>query len=445
MATTDPIIIPVKVDKKGIQKGKDDLKGLGKAGARAGKAIGVGLKAAGIGLLIGALTIVIDLFKSWQPLIDFVNIQLAKIKAVIVTVAEAIGNFFTIGFKAFTDIGDKIDENVAAAERLERATIDLVEAQILLTAESAKLRLERAKLRLISNDESAALEDRIEAQKEAIRITQELAVLEVQQATERARILRESQAIGATRRAERLELAQLEAAISDQEIKRINEQRTLLLKLGTLQKQLDTQKIADQTRINKLLARQVELLEVTTATTLKGANITGTAQARQIEGIEQIADVTTTTTDKQTLSITQLSDLASAALTSLFGDSKEAAIANTLINTFQAITKALTIGPIAGPIFAAIIGAAGLQQVAKIQSTSLGSGGGSGGSGTGGGRSFRNTVSSGGTSINRVQASGIIPSTVAPLSVVPREIVLVTEDFNNVNDAEIVTVQTATL
>jgi len=74
MATTDPIIIPVKVDKKGIQKGKDDLKGLGKAGARAGKAIGVGLKAAGIGLLIGALTIVIDLFKSWQPLIDFVNI-----------------------------------------------------------------------------------------------------------------------------------------------------------------------------------------------------------------------------------------------------------------------------------------------------------------------------------------------------------------------------------
>ena len=133
MPKTDPIIIPVKVDKKGIEKGKSDLTSLGKVGAKAGKAIGVGLKAAGIGLLIAGITTVINLFKQWQPLIDFVNIQLAKIGAIFSTITQAIGNFFTEGFSAFDGIGAKIEENIDAAERLEQATIDLAEAQILLT------------------------------------------------------------------------------------------------------------------------------------------------------------------------------------------------------------------------------------------------------------------------------------------------------------------------
>lgn len=440
MATTDPIIVPVKVDKKGIEQGKTQLTGLGRAGAKAGKAIGVGLKAAGIGLLIAGITTIIGLFKSWQPLIDFVNIQMARLGAVFSTVVEAIANFFTEGISAFDNLDDKIAANVQSAEDLEKATIALDEATIKLTATSAKLRLERAKLRIISNDESASLEDRIRAQEEAIVLTQELAVLEVQQAVERARILEGQQALGKSSREERQELATLQATIADAEIRRLNEERTLLLKLGTLQKRLDTEQIARQTEINRLLQEQNTEIVKNIGVTQAGANVTGTAQSQQIKGIKTIGEVTQITTDKQTLSTEQLAELGSAAITSLFNDSKEGAIANTIINTAQAISKALTIGPIAGPIFAGIIGAAGLKQLATIQGTNLGGGATVSTPSRGRGAS---DVSSG---FSRIAATNTNTALVAALpTAAPREIVLVTEDFNNVNDAEQVTVETATL
>ncbi len=393
MATTEKIIIPVEV--KGDKEAKTKLKGIGKAGGAAGKAIGVGLKAAGIGLLILALTTVIDLFKSWQPLIDFVNVQMAKMGAIFSTIGQAFGNFFTEGFSAFDNLGEKINTNIDAAVELEKRTIALVEAQILLTAESAKLRLERAKLRLISNDESAALVDRIAAQKEAIAITQELAVLEVKQATERAAILRGSQAIGATRRAERLELAQLEAAISDQEIKRINEERTLLLKLGVLQKQLQTENITRQTEINRLLKEQNDLIEKQIPLTQRGANITNETQGIQIEGIKTIASVEATAGDARRLGFEETAKFAQFALNELFEGSKAAAIANVFMSAREGVQKAFTLLPPFSFAYAGVIIAAAAANIAAITGVTLGGGGSASGGVPRGGGVRGGTISGG--------------------------------------------------
>jgi hypothetical protein len=66
----------------------------------------------------------------------------------------------------------------------------------------------------------------------------------------------------------------------------------------------------------------------------------------------------------------------------LFGESKELAIAQAIINTYQGATQALAQGGIYGIVLAAIVIAAGLAQVAKIESTEPATGGvGAGGAG----------------------------------------------------------------
>lgn len=65
-------------------------------------------------------------------------------------------------------------------------------------------------------------------------------------------------------------------------------------------------------------------------------------------------------------------DVANAAIglaTDLFGASKETAIASAIVNTYEGATKALAQGGIYGAVLAAIVIAAGLAQVAKIESS----------------------------------------------------------------------------
>jgi hypothetical protein len=75
----------------------------------------------------------------------------------------------------------------------------------------------------------------------------------------------------------------------------------------------------------------------------------------------------------------QLSSAIGGLIVSMFGDSKEAAIAQALINTYEGMTKALAQGGIYGGILAAIVFAAGMAQISKIRNTNIGSSGGSGG------------------------------------------------------------------
>lgn len=64
-------------------------------------------------------------------------------------------------------------------------------------------------------------------------------------------------------------------------------------------------------------------------------------------------------------------------LRDVFGDSKEIAIAQAIINTYAGATKALEQGGVYGIALAALVVASGLAQVAKIASTEPGGGTGS--------------------------------------------------------------------
>lgn len=65
----------------------------------------------------------------------------------------------------------------------------------------------------------------------------------------------------------------------------------------------------------------------------------------------------------------ELANASIALLSGVFGESKELAIAQAIINTYQGATQALAQGGIYGAVLAAVVIAAGLAQVAKIEST----------------------------------------------------------------------------
>ena len=66
-----------------------------------------------------------------------------------------------------------------------------------------------------------------------------------------------------------------------------------------------------------------------------------------------------------------LSSLQRSKNKTLFNVGKLAAIANSVVNVAQGVTKALSLGPIIGPALAASIGVAGAVQIAQIRSTTF--------------------------------------------------------------------------
>lgn len=103
----------------------------------------------------------------------------------------------------------------------------------------------------------------------------------------------------------------------------------------------------------------------------------------------------------------QLLSMTSQTLSAVFKESKGAAIAQALINTYQGITKALaTLPPPASYAAAALVAAQGFAQVASIRSTqSNGAGGGRAGIGAGSGSSGGSGGGSGGPSQQQPQGA----------------------------------------
>lgn len=101
-------------------------------------------------------------------------------------------------------------------------------------------------------------------------------------------------------------------------------------------------------------------------------------------GVLEYADNLKTLNEAGAASMDALASTTSQALTTIFTESKSAAIAAALINTYQAITKTLaTYAPPVSYVMAGLQAAMGFAQVQKIRSTSK-SGGGGGSSGSSG-------------------------------------------------------------
>lgn len=123
---------------------------------------------------------------------------------------------------------------------------------------------------------------------------------------------------------------------------------------------------------------QERLLKERHAADLTDIEAKATAERQRIE--EQAARAKLATLQG---ALSTVSSLMNSENRKMFEVGKAAAIAQSIINTYQGIGEAWKLGPILGPPMAALVGAAGFANVAAIRSQSFGGGGSAGVAGAG--------------------------------------------------------------
>ena len=188
-------------------------------------ALGTAISANPIGVVIvaigAAVTGLSAVLRRFQPVIDIIDQGLAALGATFDVLADRIGFLFgvternTLSFR----------EAAEAAIELERASQRLADQEIEQITISAQRRADFAEQRLIAADATRTDQERIDALTEAQRIQNEGIDDEIRLRTERLRILREQQALGANDRDDNREAAMLEAELINLDAQRLSQLR----------------------------------------------------------------------------------------------------------------------------------------------------------------------------------------------------------------------------
>ena len=199
-----------------------------------------------------------------QPVIDRVEIGLARLSATWSFVIDTIGSYLGIAEAP----QQSLSETIRLAGELTKANQALEESQIALTVRSAELRSESREALLLSADQTLSTEERVAALQAAGVATEELFRIQRDQLTEEVRIQTELVALTTSTREERQELADLQArliALDGEEataLKEITGQQTGLIKAQrTLVEQQEAADQAELDRIRELRQeREIDLL-----------------------------------------------------------------------------------------------------------------------------------------------------------------------------------------
>jgi len=457
--------IKLKVDSKEAVKGIDQVekgvKGVDKSakGAKTGlgamtgaaKGLGVAFKALGIGLIVAAFMKLKDIFSGnieTARMFERVTSQLSAAFDVIRDRAETfiktlikLKNPLKAFREAFTGTTAEIREETKAMAALTKQlqTVRDEERQMLVIRAKANQII--AESRLLAEDETLTMEERLVALKAAVAEEQRVAALEIETQQKKVDALQAVIDLGKSSEEDMIELENQRARLIDLQTQSVLKQKRVVTEIVTFEKQIETErkKNADaetkrkekeaadkQKKLDKDKAdadKKAELLRVEKEKELEILRTAGMSQqeleldqAKQkydklIELSEKYGLDTTVITDKynsQVLDInkkyakeeekveelTQENKRSIVAnslgqVASLLGEESKAgkalAVGQALINTYQAATAALApppvgAGPIFGPIAAAGAVAAGMANVKQILATKLPGADGGGGS-----------------------------------------------------------------
>jgi hypothetical protein len=457
--------IKLKVDSKEAVKGIDQVekgvKGVDKSakGAKTGlgamtgaaKGLGVAFKALGIGLIVAAFMKLRDIFSGnieTARMFERVTSQLSAAFDVIRDRAETfiktlikLKNPLKAFREAFTGTTAEIREETKAMAALTKQlqTVRDEERQMLVIRAKANQII--AESRLLAEDETLTMEERLVALKAAVAEEQRVAALEIETQQKKVDALQAVIDLGKSSEEDMIELENQRARLIDLQTQSVLKQKRVVTEIVTFEKQIETErkKNADaetkrkekeaadkQKQLDKDKAdadKKAEKLRVEKEKELEILRTAGMSQqeleldqAKQkydklIELSEKYGLDTTVITDKynsQVLDInkkyakeeekveelTQENKRSIVAnslgqVASLMGEeskgAKALAVGQALINTYQAATAALApppvgAGPIFGPIAAVGAVAAGMANVKQILATKLpGADGGGGG------------------------------------------------------------------
>lgn len=406
----------------GAVSGFRNLTGGIKNGVTGLKSFKVALAATGIGAILVAIGALVSYFTSTKRGAEQLKVATAALGAAfdvlrdrVSKIGGALVKFFTGDFSgaladvkdSFTGITDEIIRETKAASDLERAMNALKDEEREFTKARAATNLEISKARLLAEDDTLTVEERIDALQRAVELEQKTVDEQLRLAEERARIAREQVALGESLEEDLNRVAEAEAAVLDLQSASLRTQKRLQTELNSLRSEgIAKAKEAAQAEIDLMKAtaeantkrreEDTKTLQVKTETAEKGLIVTHTTVTDEMLATraaeEDKREQRRLTLEHflnnaellghQSLEFASLTLQAVGALSEAFTKDedkrakrsfeigKKLAIVQTIMNTAEAVGSALAKdGTFPGSRFiaAAAAGAAGAAQIATIR------------------------------------------------------------------------------
>ena len=356
--------------------------------------LGVAFKALGIGLIVAAFVKLKDIFSgNIETARQFERVS-ARLSAAFDVIRDRTENFIKAlidlknpfkAFKdAFTGTTAEIREETKAVDGLTLALQKVRDEERGMIIERAKANKIIAESRLLAEDETKTIQERLVALKTAVREEQRVAKLELDTQQKKVDALQAIIDLGKSSEEDMIELANERARLIDLETASTQRQLRVTREVNTMEREL-----AAEMRKNQ---------EKSVALTQKKGTAEDEFMKKQLANMDKLAKQQKVTAEKEVEIFRLTQEAKRGILSQALGDvaslmgkeskaGKALAVGQALINTYSAAAAALAPPPVgAGPIFGPIaaIGAiaAGMANVKSILSTKIpGADGGGGGGG----------------------------------------------------------------
>ena len=233
--------------KKTEQTTKDLTKSTGFANkgilgmAKGFKAVGVALKAAGIGLIIGAFMTLKEMLTGNIETARKLEVIWKQLTSVIAVIGDRIADLIN-GTRSLTNVfkgmGKEARNEARAMRELTLAIQGVRDAERELVVLRAKADFQIAKSRLLAEDETKSKEERREALLHSIEVEEEVSEKEINLATQRMKNMEQEIELGRSSEAEFDELAQLRANIIRLETASLLRKKRVVTEVNTFDREI---------------------------------------------------------------------------------------------------------------------------------------------------------------------------------------------------------------
>ena len=381
---------------------------VGRAAKASFATIKAGIASTDIGLFVLAIGSLASYFTNTKRGADKLQVALTAIGTVtsvlmdrFSSLGEGIGLIFSGKWRegaklladSFKGIGAEVSEEVKIMTALEKRVQSLRDAENEFMVQKAKTRQEIERARLIAEDETKSAKERLDNLKVALDLEEKTTQRELELAREKVAIQAEQMKQSENLVEDEALLAQFKTDLIEKETASIKMRRRVVTEVNALDREIAAEQKARADETMSALDAEIAANKKRTGELTKMPRIANDVADELILADDKVMENYIANTKIRTLKTQEQIDAElsayatlAGALSSLAGDNKELAIAETIISTYSGATKALAAGagtPV-GWINAAAIIAAGLANVQRIVSTPIeGSSGGGGGGGGG--------------------------------------------------------------
>ena len=327
---------------------------IGKTAKASFATIKAGIMSTGIGALLIAFGSLATFFTKTKKGAELLEVAMSGLGAAFSVIVDRVSKFGGAIVKlfqgdakgalqdvkgAFTGIGDEIANDVKQALALKQAFIALRDSERELNVETAQRRADIEALKLIAEDVSKSEQVRLKAAQDAFAIENKLLADRVANAEEAVRIQREQNKINQSMDEDLDALAQKEIDLANIKAESTTKQIELNNKINAIQaeaaatrlEELNALKEADALRMGELTEMPALATEVSDQLIQADENYTAIVMSNAKKRTDYSKQL-----QNQTVSATASF---AGALSSLAGENKQLAAAESLINTYVAVQQ----------------------------------------------------------------------------------------------------------